>query len=108
MPITIKVTLKQFDEFVARLAKHDWHYAYSDDSTVYRAGKAESDALQRIADINQVMQDAYDAYYEMANPTSYEREHQTYNDRLAARNKEIAELRARIEAMNQPDYQIAA
>lgn len=37
------------EEFAKRLLAHDWHYAYSDDHSVWRAGKhAEEDLLEEI------------------------------------------------------------
>jgi len=33
-------------DFVKRVSKADWYYSYSDDLSVYRAGKAECDALK--------------------------------------------------------------
>lgn len=36
-------------EFWDRLNRHDWHYAMSDDRSVYRRGAREADALCHIA-----------------------------------------------------------
>lgn len=37
------------NEFWDLLRKHDWHYQYSDDYSVWRAGSDERDYLRRVA-----------------------------------------------------------
>lgn len=50
-------------EFEARLNYHDWFYAYSEMRTAYDKGKAEDDALKRIAEAGGV---EYKALYNYA------------------------------------------
>jgi hypothetical protein len=56
-------TLEQFDAFVKRLSLHDWHYDYSDDYSVYRAGKTRFEGIARDAGVHPMYRQAYDAWH---------------------------------------------
>lgn len=42
----VQVNLKEFDK---KLENHDWFYYFSDDRRVYKAGKAEAERIESIA-----------------------------------------------------------
>jgi hypothetical protein len=41
--------IMNIEQYKKRLEKHDWHYAFSDDSRVYDRGRKEQMELQAIA-----------------------------------------------------------
>lgn len=58
---TIKDTM-DIREFDARLQRHDWHYSYSDDHSVYRNGKADEAQLDQLAQTSPNHDRLYRAY----------------------------------------------
>lgn len=50
-------------DFKKRLAKHDWHYAQSDDSKVYERGLAEEKALKSMTQGKKTYNNAYNSYF---------------------------------------------
>jgi hypothetical protein len=52
-------TLESFNAYASALGSHDWHFGYSDDHSVWRAGtKAHADLLRQAAD-EPILQRAY-------------------------------------------------
>lgn len=49
------------EEFIKQLMHHDWFYLYSDDHSVWKAGKKENARLSAIADSGKPFRMAYDA-----------------------------------------------
>lgn len=56
-------TLEEFNTYVDALARHDWHYDYSDDSRVYSSGRNARQALTNTAARDPMYMAAYQAWY---------------------------------------------
>jgi len=82
------ITLKEFDDYVSKLVKHDWYYSYSDDSRVYRNGKEDATRLEEQAKLPGHYRDALDAFYAYLRPSV---------NPLNTRNATIAALRLTIQ-----------
>lgn len=50
-------------EFHARLASHDWHYAYSDSGYVFRRGSAEASVLREASKLSPEHEALYKAWH---------------------------------------------
>jgi hypothetical protein len=53
--------MEQLEKYIADLLRHDWFYEYSDDHSVWRAGKSERSRLIALADTGKSFKMAYDA-----------------------------------------------
>lgn len=56
------ISLVSFNAYVAELTKHDWFYEFSDDGSVYRAGRIKYQQLINQADSDPIYQKAYGLY----------------------------------------------
>jgi hypothetical protein len=77
------ISLQDFDAYVAALALHDWYYDFSDDASVYRAGRIKHQQLTQQADSSPLYSRAYGLY--AASGVDLE----TRGARLATLRKEI-------------------
>ena len=78
-------TIEEFDDYVALLAKHDWTYDYSDDSSVWRRGQQEQERLECLQGANYYFKRAFSIYSHCAIAGSIakcEEELNTLRDRL--------------------------
>lgn len=91
------MNLESFDAFVARLGAHDWYYEFSDDNSVWRAGRDESKALAALAKTDPMLQVAYDAWRTYATQESQ----LDYTERKLVRNATVNAIRALLQAQQQ-------
>ena len=57
------------EEYIKQLMHHDWFYSYSDDHSVWKAGKEENARLSAIAASGKPFRMAYDAVSEYMRPS---------------------------------------
>lgn len=56
------LTLEQFDNYLNKLALHDWFYDFSDDNNVWKSGKAARQSLMEEAAKHTILAQAYTAW----------------------------------------------
>lgn len=56
------LTVEQFDNYLNKLALHDWFYDYSDDNRVWRAGKDARQSLMEQAAKETILAQAFTAW----------------------------------------------
>jgi hypothetical protein len=58
-------TIVEFEAYVEALKRHDWHFEFSDDPSIYRAGVAKERELKQQADKDPVLAQAFKAYSDL-------------------------------------------
>lgn len=90
------LTLESFNAFVASLARHDWYYDFSDDHSVWNAGRNSMMAIastSRLDPICQAALDAWRAYIDKKPRTLHS---------VGDRDREIQRLRDQVIAQSIP------
>lgn len=82
---------QKFDAFVAKLDKHDWHYDFAENNTIWRRGKKAHDALLVDTRLFPEYKAAFDAYYNYKNTVG--RSHEQNAANRAIRDAAIATIR---------------
>lgn len=56
------LTVEQFDNYLNKLALHDWFYDFSDDNRVWRSGKDARQSLMEEASKHTILAQAFTAW----------------------------------------------
>lgn len=58
------ISLQDFEDYCDRLEKHDWFYEFSDDGSVYRAGREKHTQLIQQSFQQPMLGKAFDLYHD--------------------------------------------
>lgn len=82
------MNIEQIKAFIVQLANHDWFYDYSDDDSVWRAGKNTATELEAAAAKEPVLADLHTAYARY----NYDSTFGTWEVRAARRDEEVKNI----------------
>lgn len=88
-------SIKDINDYINKLSNHDWHFDYSDDSRVWRAGNEKHIALTNTARSHPMYMEVFSVYKECATSQSG-----SLIERIKVRDAIVEAVINRIKASN--------